>query len=60
MPQFSVLAPTMYSLHMNDTPQTPGVQLALFVDDTFMYATESEDGYVLRKLQRGLTPMEVW
>jgi hypothetical protein len=45
---------------MNDTPQTPGVQLALFADNTCMYTTERKEGYVLRKLQRGLTSMEAW
>jgi hypothetical protein len=25
-----------------------------------MYATERKEGYVLRKLQRGLTAMEAW
>jgi len=39
VPQGSVLAPTLYSLHINDTPQIPGFQLPYFVDDTCMYAT---------------------
>jgi hypothetical protein len=60
VPQGSVLAPTLYSSYINDTPQTPGVQLALFADDTYIYATERKEGYVLRKLQRGLTAMEAW
>jgi hypothetical protein len=34
VPQGSVLAPTLYSLYFNDTPQTPGVHLALFADAT--------------------------
>jgi hypothetical protein len=34
VPQRFVLAPTLYSLYINDTPQTPGVQLALFADET--------------------------
>jgi hypothetical protein len=37
VPQSSVLAPTLYSLYINDTPQTPGVQLAAFARDTCMY-----------------------
>jgi len=60
VPQGSVLTPTMYSLYINDTPQTPGVQLTLFADDTYMYATERKEGYVLIKLQRGLTAMMAW
>jgi hypothetical protein len=33
MPQGSVLSPTLYSLYINNAPQSPGVHLALFVDD---------------------------
>jgi hypothetical protein len=31
--QGSVLSPTLYSMYINDTPQTPSVYLALFADD---------------------------
>jgi hypothetical protein len=41
-------------------PRTPGVHLALFVDDTPIYATDRKESYVLRKLQRGLNAMEKW
>jgi hypothetical protein len=54
VPQGSVLSPTLYNIYINDSPQTPGVNLALFADDTCLYATERKEGYVLRKLQRGL------
>jgi hypothetical protein len=40
VPQGSVLSPTLYNIYINDTPQTPGVYLALFADDTCLYATE--------------------
>jgi hypothetical protein len=29
-------------------------------DDTCLYATERKEGYVLRKLQRGLNAIETW
>jgi retron-type reverse transcriptase len=60
MPQGSVLSPTLYNIYINDTPQTPGVHLALFADDTCLHATERKEGYVLRKLQRGLDAIETW
>jgi hypothetical protein len=60
VPQGSVLAPTLYSLYINDIPRTPGVHLALFADDTCMYTTDRKNSYVLRKFQRGLNTMEVW
>jgi hypothetical protein len=60
VPQGSVLSPTLYSIFINDTPQTSGVYLGLFVDDTCMYATDRNEGYFLRKLQRGLSAIETW
>jgi hypothetical protein len=41
-------------------PQTHSVYLALFADDTFPYATDRKEGFVFRKLQRGLSSMEAW
>jgi hypothetical protein len=43
--------PSIYciSLHVNDAPQTHGVYLALSADDTFLYATDHKEGFVLRK-----------
>jgi hypothetical protein len=60
VPQGSVLSPTLYNLYINDTPQTIGVNLALFAGDTCLYATELKEGYVLRKVQRALNSMSVW
>jgi hypothetical protein len=34
--------------------------LALFADDTCLYATERKEAYVLRKLQRSLNAIETW
>jgi hypothetical protein len=63
VPQGSILSPTLYNfynLYINDTPQTPGVNLALFADDSCLYATDRKEGYVLRKIQRGLDSMAAW
>jgi hypothetical protein len=57
VPQGSVLSPTLYNLYINETPQAPGVYVALFADDTCLYATDRKEGYVLRKMQRGLNCM---
>jgi hypothetical protein len=40
--------------------QTSGVCLGLFADDCSIYVTERKEGYVLRKLQRGISAMETW
>jgi hypothetical protein len=53
VPQGSVLVPPLSSWYINDTPQTSGVNLALFADDTCLCAKDHKEGYVLRKIQRG-------
>jgi hypothetical protein len=57
-------APRLYHAHYQlsetITPQTSGVYLGLFADDTCKYATDRKEGYVLRKLQRGLSAIETW
>jgi hypothetical protein len=45
---------------MNDTIQTLRAFLAVFADDTSMYATSRKERYALRKLQRGLTSFDTW
>jgi hypothetical protein len=60
VPQGSVLSPTLFNIYVNDTPQAIGVHLALSADDTCLCATERKEGYVLRKLQRGLNSVEKW
>jgi hypothetical protein len=49
VPQVSVLFSTLYNLYIIDTRQTSSVILALFADDTCLYATDRKEGYVLRK-----------
>jgi hypothetical protein len=58
VPHGSGLPPTLYSININDTPLTLGVYLGLLVDDVCIYATDRKHGYVLRKLQRGLSATE--
>jgi hypothetical protein len=41
-------------------PKTSGVNLGLCADDTYIYTTDRKEGYVLRKLQRGLSAIETW
>jgi hypothetical protein len=40
------------------TPQTSGVYLSLFTGDICIYGADHQEGYVLRKLQRGLSAIE--
>jgi hypothetical protein len=57
VPHGSVLSPTLYDMYITDAPQTHGVYLALFADDTCLYPTECKEGFVVRKLQCGLSSM---
>jgi hypothetical protein len=60
VPQGSVLSPTLLNLYINDAPHTHGVHLALFADDTSLYASDRKEGFVVRKLQRSLSSIEAW
>ncbi|PNF28984.1 hypothetical protein B7P43_G15105 [Cryptotermes secundus] len=60
VPQGLVLSHTLFSLYINDAPQTHGVHLAPFADDTCPYTTDGKEGFIVRKLQRGLSSMETW
>jgi hypothetical protein len=46
-PQGSILSPTLFNMYINDIPQTNGVHLALFADDTCLYVTDREDSLLL-------------
>jgi hypothetical protein len=48
--QGSVLVPVLYSVYINDAPAAHGTHLALFADDTSVYATEKHERRVLNKL----------
>jgi hypothetical protein len=61
MPHSSILAPTLYSLYMNETSPTTGVYLVLFADDTYTHShthKRCRRGLRCQKLQHRLTSME--
>jgi hypothetical protein len=58
--QGSVLALILYNLYINDAPAAPGTRLALFANDTCIYATEKHEHCVLYKLQRCLAAVNSW
>jgi hypothetical protein len=58
--QDSVLSPTLFNMYINYAPQTRGVHLTLSADDTCLYTTDRKEGFIVRKLQRGLSSMEAW
>jgi hypothetical protein len=60
VPQGSILAPVLYSLYINGAPAAPGIHIALFVENTCVYATEELERPILNKLQLGLTAVGSW
>jgi hypothetical protein len=46
--QSSILFPTLYYMYINDALQTTGVYLALFADETCLYATDRKEGFVVK------------
>jgi hypothetical protein len=60
VPQGSVLSPTLSNLFINDMPQTPGVSLGLFADDTCIYATDRKEGYVSESCSEVSSAIELW
>jgi hypothetical protein len=49
--QDSVPSPTLCSLYIYDTPQSPEAYLAFYADDKCLYSTNHKEYYVLTKLQ---------
>jgi hypothetical protein len=49
VPQGSILSPTFYSLYINYMSQTLNAYLGLFANDTCIYATDSKEGFIMRK-----------
>jgi hypothetical protein len=58
--QGSILSATLFNMYIKHVPETRDVHLALFADDTCLYATDGKEGFIVRKLQRGLRSMETW
>jgi hypothetical protein len=56
----SVLSPTFFNMYINEGPQSHGIHLALFADDTYLYVTDRKESFVVRKHQSGLSSMETW
>jgi hypothetical protein len=59
-PPGSVLSFTLCNMYINDVTQIPDCYLALFADDTCLYATDHKEGFVIRKIRCGLSSMETW
>ena len=54
VPQGSVLGPLLFSIYVNDVPRQPGVQVALFADDTAVFTADRHEERAVLRLQRQL------
>ncbi|XP_063538128.1 uncharacterized protein LOC134747433 [Cydia strobilella] len=56
----TVLSPTLFSLYVNDMPKIPGVNYALFADDTAFYASSRSPARLTSLLQRAADSLGDW
>ena len=52
VPEGSVLRHLLFSVYVNDVHREPGVQFALFADDTAVYTADRNGNRVIIRLQR--------
>lgn len=57
VPQGSVLGPKLYTLYINDLHQHPDTNIALFADDTALYASSLSVALVEKRLQEHLNSL---
>lgn len=60
VPQGSVLGPTLFNIYMADIPRPPGIELALYADDSALYTAHRRTEVIRKLLQNGLDLMEEW
>ena len=60
VPQDSVLGPLLFSVYVNDVPRQPGVQMALFADDTAVFTADRHEERAVLRLQRQLDKLVDW
>lgn len=58
LPQGSILSPILFNLYINDIPKTPNTRLAIFADDTAIYASSTRQDQAKIYIQRHLRILE--
>lgn len=60
IPQGSLLGPELFLLFMSDLPRAQAVSLAIFADDTAVFASSKNENILLRALQRSIDSLTEW
>lgn len=54
------MGPILYSVYTNDMPKSPSAHLALFADDTAVFASHPNPNYIVPNVQRHLDKITQW
>ena len=60
IPQGSVLGLLLFSVYVNDMPRQPGIQIALFAEDTAVFTSDRYEERADLRLQRQLDSLGDW
>ncbi|GFX90531.1 RNA-directed DNA polymerase from mobile element jockey [Trichonephila clavipes] len=60
LPQGSLSSPLLFTLYVNDIPQTDSSHLAMFADDTVVISQNKRFSVVISNLQHYISLLELW
>ncbi|GFT59730.1 nucleic-acid-binding protein from transposon X-element [Trichonephila clavipes] len=60
LPQGSLSSPLLFTLYVNDIPQTDSSHLAMFADDTAVISQNKRFSVVISNLQHYISSLELW
>ncbi|GFX55666.1 RNA-directed DNA polymerase from mobile element jockey [Trichonephila clavipes] len=60
LPQGSLSSPLLFTLYVNDIPQTDSSHLAMFADDTAVISQNKRFSVVISNLQHYVSSLELW
>lgn len=60
VPQGSCLSPHLFSVYINDMPLHPSSKMALFADDTLIYASSNTNNNAVNNLQKQIDLLQPW
>ena len=60
VPQGSCLSPQLFAIYVNDIPLHPKAKVALFADDTLLYASSTSNLHAVNFLQKQINRIQPW